>query len=305
MMMVTAFPIRTVSPTTTPSRFRSGQPAQRHPCGILFSVLSKDHHMNDDCNTAPAAAATTPTTSELNWISLTEDGGVRKAVLSRRQQQQVGGEGVPTDDGSQENYDNDHDALLLPLVDGSSVVISYQGRWVDAHWSTQDVVECWLLQQQGMTRNDPLYQAFQDFEIDESKLTNKTDGFLFTEDFVQHTLGVTSKMACKKLVMAARRLKTVREETRAGTVFDQNDYYVVTVAGASNKKKDNTKSKTLIQGMRIALATMSLGEVSNIQIRSDYAYGAEGYRRLTGEVMVPPFCTLEFRVNVKSIVTLS
>ena len=111
-------------------------------------------------------------------------------------------------------------------------------------------------------------------------------------------------MACKKLVMAARRLKAVREETIAGTVFDQKDHYTVTM-GESNKNSSSSSRKTLIRGMRIALATMVVGEVSKIRIRSDYAYGAEGYRRSTGEVMVPPFCTLEFQVHVKSILPLS
>ena len=123
------------------------------------------------CTTTTGATTATPsaTSEELKWISLTEDGGVRKAVL----QQQVGGGGLPD---SQENKNEDLSPRSLVVTTGSfsEVVMSYQGRWVDAHWSSHEVLECWLLQQQGMTRNDPLYQAFQDHDMDEAKLTNNT-----------------------------------------------------------------------------------------------------------------------------------
>jgi FKBP-type peptidyl-prolyl cis-trans isomerase len=315
-MTATAFRV------VTNIRHRPGhRPSQhRRPSwGKEFSVLPKDLDMlkEEDCTcTTSTAGATTlipnPESEEWTWISLTEDGGVRKAVL----QQQVGGDGLSDNQENKNQKNKNEDLSPRPLVvtPGSSafeVVISYQGRWVDAHWSTHDVLECWLLQQQGMTRNDPLYQAFQNHDMDEAKLTNNTTEqqddhpFLFTEAFVQNTLGVTSKMACKKLVMAARRLKAVRDETIAGTVFDQKDHYTVTIGESNNKNNSSSSSKTVIRGMRIALATMTVGEVSKIRIRSDYAYGAEGYRRSTGEVMVPPFCTLEFQVHVKSIRPLS
>jgi FKBP-type peptidyl-prolyl cis-trans isomerase len=316
-MTATAFRIM------TSIRFRPGHPPSPHrrpSCGKEFSVLPKDLDMlkEEDCTCSTTRTGTTtpatpnPESEELTWISLTEDGGVRKAAL----QQQVGGDGLPDSQENKSQKNKNEELSPRSQVTGlsfSEVVISYQGRWVDAHWSTHEVLECWLLQQQGMTRNDPLYQAFQDHDMDEAKLTNNTEQqahhpqhhpFLFTEAFVQNTLGVTSKMACKKLVMAARRLKAVREETIAGTVFDQKDHYTVTM-GESNTNKNNSSSKTVIRGMRIALATMTVGEVSKIRIRSDYAYGAEGYRRSTGEVMVPPFCTLEFQVHVKSILPLS
>jgi FKBP-type peptidyl-prolyl cis-trans isomerase len=303
-------------------KHRPGHPPSQHrrpSWDTEFSVLPKDLDMLKEedctCSTTTSPGATTPTpnpaaSEELTWISLTEDGGVRKAVLP----QQVGGDGL-SDNQENKNQKNKNEDLssrsLVTTASSSEVVISYQGRWVDAHWSTHEVLECWLLQQQGMSRNDPLYQAFQDHDMDEAKLTNNTvqqahHPFLFTEAFVQNTLGVTSKMACKKLVMAARRLKAVREETVAGTVFDQKDHYIVTIGESNNKNNSrSSSSKTLIRGMRIALATMTVGEVSKIRIRSDYAYGPEGYRRSTGEVMVPPFCTLEFQVHVKSILPLS
>jgi len=217
---------------------------------------------------------------DLVWVSLTEDGGVKKAILR------------PCQD---ENDDDDNEDRTLVIQQGFSGIISYQGRWIDIPWSTDEVIQCWLLQQQGISKDDPLVQAFQDYYIDELKLID-TEQF-FTETFVRQTLGVTSNLACKKLVMAARRLGKIRQETIGGTMFDENDHYPVSQGG----------SKKLIRGMDIALSTMmtrtatsTVGEIAKIRIRSDYGYGAEGYRRRDGQVMVPPYCTLEFHIEVKS-----
>jgi hypothetical protein len=157
---------------------------------------------------------------------------------------------------------------------------------VAAQWSTDEVILCWLTQQQGITKDDIRFQIFRDHDIDEAKLID-TEHF-FTESFVKATLGISSKIICKKLVMAARRLGMNRCETMAGTIFDRNDNFTV------------TQSSTLIRGMGIGLANMTVGEIARIQIRSDYAYGAEGYRRSTGQVVVPPFATLDFQVHLKS-----
>lgn len=202
--------------------------------------------------------------STTDWKQLTEDGGVQKIVL------EAGPEAEAV------------------LKEGSSIVISYEGKLLDANWSPAAVIQCWLAEQQGIDL-DSLTQVFHTHEIDESKLID-TENF-FTEAFVQETLGVTAKIACKKLIMAARRLGTTRQETVFGTIFDSKDEYEV-IVGPKGK---------VITGMKLCLATMTLGETARIRIRSDYAYGAEGYRKSTGEVVVPPFATLEFDVQVKSI----
>jgi hypothetical protein len=46
---------------------------------------------------------------------------------------------------------------------------------------------------------------------------------LLTDTFVQEQLGIKAKIACKKLVMAAKRLKTTREEFLICTEFDCNN----------------------------------------------------------------------------------
>jgi hypothetical protein len=46
---------------------------------------------------------------------------------------------------------------------------------------------------------------------------------LFTNTFEQEELGIKAKIACKKSVMAAQRLKATREGFLIGTEFDSNN----------------------------------------------------------------------------------
>ena len=87
--------------------------------------------------------------------------------------------------------------------------------------------------------------------------------------------------------MAAKRLATSRSST--GTVFDQRDAYTITWG----------KTK-LIPGMLRALEYGWQQSSWTVVCRSDYAYGAEGYRKPTGEVVVPPFATLQFEIALLS-----
>ena len=199
--------------------------------------------------------------SDADWIDLTSDGGVQKKLLS-------------SNDGPGDLLETD-----------STVTIQYTGTLVESNWTPQEVVSCWLSEQQGL---DDLKDAFLEHAIDEATLTNVDNNGKFTEAFVTDTLGVSQKIKCKKLVLAAKRLKTTRDEFPAGTEFDQNDNFTV-VVGPKGK---------VIAGMKLGIASMAVGESCELRIRSDYGYGSEGYRTSKGEVMVPPFATLHFQVTV-------
>ena len=188
-------------------------------------------------------------------IPITDDGGVQKEILFDGQ-----GEVYPT---------------------GSKITMSYSGSLGDANWSAEEVVSCWLKEQQGL---DQLSDGFVEQEIDEAKLTNLD---VFTEDFVSSNLGVTNKIQCKKLVMAAKRLANTRNEFTTGHVSDTNPEYSYEVG-----------SGKLIRGMELGVASMKPGEWAVISVRSDYGYGSEGYRKSNGDVMVPPFATLNFEVQL-------
>lgn len=213
---------------------------------------------------------------QASWLDLTADGGVRKKVLVEASSSSSPDQPNPEEGGSTE--------------DGSTItIISYMGKLANAHWSAEEVISCWLSEQQGLGDDDDVIASFRRYEIDESKLTDVEN--FFTESFVQDTLlGITaSKIACKKLVMAAKRLKTTRSEYPAGMEFDSNDRYEIKQGGGGGNRK-------IIRGMQIGIDSMRVREVAMVRIRSDYGYGSEGYRKRTGEVVVPPFATLEFEI---------
>jgi hypothetical protein len=194
-----------------------------------------------------------------DWLDLTDNtnGGVQRRILV---------------EGSGESYPS-----------GTSVVTGYTGTLASADWSVTEVLKCSLSEQQGL---DQLVDGFRQEQVDEAKLT---DLDVSAETFVQETLGVTAKTACKKLVLAAKRLATSRQEYPPGMEYDSNDNYEFTLG-----------SGKLIRGMELAgVASMKPGETAEIQMRSDYAYGPEGYRKRNGDVMVPPFATLSFQVQLK------
>jgi hypothetical protein len=178
-------------------------------------------------------------------------------------------------------FEGGGEPYLLPGAAGTELIISYAGSLGTADWSPEEVVSCWLKQQQGL---DHLQEAFLDNAIDEAKLTNPE---VFTEDFVTSELDVTAKIQSKKLVMAAKRLATTRQELPVGHVFDSNPEY-----------SHELGSNKLIKGMEIGLASMKSGEWALITVRSDYGYGSEGYRKADGDVVVPPFATLVFEIQL-------
>lgn len=164
--------------------------------------------------------------------------------------------------------------------DGGTVSIHYKGTIEELEWSTEEVIACWLSTLQGL---DDLAPAFRKHAVDSHKVMD------LNEDFVMKELGVDNKIRAKKLVMAAKRLKSNVLPT--GTVFDarlDEPYSFVVGQG------------TVIKGMDTAVRSMVVGESSKFTIRSDHAYGADGVRRSNGDVIVPPYSTLGFEITLLS-----
>ncbi|KAG7342614.1 FKBP-type peptidyl-prolyl cis-trans isomerase [Nitzschia inconspicua] len=183
-----------------------------------------------------------------------------------------------------------------PPPPNSQVTIEYVGILAslqnhEEFWTPQDVVECWLSQQQGLPETLP--QVFIKEHIDSDKLL---DVDFFTEEYIAQKLGVTNKIQCKKLVMAAKRLAKDRMDYQAtsSTVFDSSidRGRPYTFPLGQNKA---------IRAMDIAVASMTLGETCQIIARCDYAYGKEGLRSSKGDTRVPPFATLKFEITLLDI----
>lgn len=201
-----------------------------------------------------------------DWIELADQGAVRKKILNEGSGNEVPQSGV--------EVKIDYIGTLLGMDD----------------WTPNDVVECWLSSQQGL---DDVADGFIKNGIDGKKLlaNDDDDSFVLTEEFITNVLGVSNRIKCKKLIMAAKRLRGVHEEYPIGLEFD------------SNKERGEPYSFVLgkgkvVRGMDLGVASMKFGERSRIVCRADYAYGAEGYRKRNGDVMVPPFASLCFEVTL-------
>lgn len=204
-------------------------------------------------------------------------------ILNQGPQDDDEGEWISLADGVRKRVIEEGDGEVAQP--GSEVEVDYVGTlYGERDWSAQDVVDCWLKNQQGL---DHLADAFLQAEIDGSKLMD-TD--FFTEDFVANELGVSNKIQCKKLVMAAKRIGKQQEDFVVGTEFD------------SSKERGPFKftlgQGKAIQAYEIAVPTMKQGERAQIVCRSDYAYDRDGLRRSNGDVVVPPFATLCFDIDL-------
>ena len=217
-------------------------------------------------STATAAALRATTTSadddEAEWTDLTDDGAVRIRTIT------------PSPNG---------DDAPSPAT-GDQVSVDYVGTLAPRSWSAADVVAAWLPEQQGLDALAP--KLFVEFGIDGDKLTDEK---FFTEQFVTTALAVDNKIKCKKLCMAARNLN--KEPYAVGNEFDSSQMAGKPFAFALGKGK-------AIKAFELAIPTMKVGETVRILARSDMAYGKEGLRRPTGEVVVPPYATLQFDVTL-------
>lgn len=230
------------------------------------------------------------TENEIPWTNLVSDDDsapVRKTILDI----------AHTDDGSPQP--------------GTTATIKYVGRLVlasgdtsngnvndgvsIASWTTHDVLECWLKEQQGLY--ELLADAFQKHSVDGAALLDET---LFTEDYLLDELGLENKIKRKKTIMAAKRLRTTMGEFLDGAVFDESS------SSSSDDDNDGVykfvvgKGKT-IKAMELLVASMQVGERSKVVCRADYGYGSDGYRTSQGVVVIPPFCGLEFEVTLVSV----
>ena len=198
---------------------------------------------------------------EAEWTDLTDDGAVQIRTIAPS----------PKDDA------------LSPII-GDQVSVDYVGTLAPRSWSAQDVVAAWLPEQQGLDALAP--KLFVEFAIDGDKLTDEK---FFTEQFVTTALAVDNKIKCKKLCMAARNLN--KEPYAVGREFDSSEKLGKPFAFPLGKGK-------AIQAFELAIPTMRVGETVRILARSDMAYGKEGLRKATGEVVVPPYATLQFDVTL-------
>lgn len=163
----------------------------------------------------------------------------------------------------------------------STLEISYTGVLVgEAWWTAQDVTDCWISELQGM---DEYCSNVIANNLDGSQIL---DSELFTESFIEETLRIPSKVQRKKLEMAAKRLRKVRDDFEIGFEFDSRD------------KFSFCPKKRIIRGIRLGVESMKIGEEATLICRSDYGYGAEGLRRNNGEIIVPPFATLCFDISL-------
>ena len=173
---------------------------------------------------------------------------------------------------------------------GSTVEIDYVGVLGSSQesWEVDDVVECWLKNLQGLC--DVLAEPMREVSVDGSTLFDEEK---FTEAFVAEKLGVANKIQCKKTMMATKRLRSSSEEYLEGTQFDSSFERGKTYEFVLGQGK-------AIQAMDLLVSTMKVGEKAKVVCRSDFGYGSEGYRKKTGEVVVPPFATLCFEVTLVS-----
>lgn len=219
---------------------------------------------------------------------------VPAAVDRRTKPSSLGGRQVSTTLGVEGEWASLADGVKKRVIregegevaqEGSEVEVDYVGTLHgERDWAVDDVVECWLKNQQGL---DHLADAFIKAEIDGNKLM---DTNFFTEDFVMNELGVSNKIQCKKLVMAAKRIGKQQEDFAVGTEFDSSEergpFQFILGQGKA------------IKAYELAVSTMKQGEKAEIICRSDYAYGNEGFRKQNGDVVVPPFASLCFEIDL-------
>ena len=171
-------------------------------------------------------------------------------------------------------------------------------------WTTQDVLECWLKEQQGLY--ELLANSFQEHNITGSILLDET---IFTEQYVSElsNTAILSKIQCKRTIMAVKRLRNTNKEYQHGYIFDSSttnpnlqphQYYEFII---------NHPKKKPIQAISLLLSSSLIREddigntLFTIQCRSNYGYGSDGYRTNKGIIVVPPFATLQFDIKLLSV----
>lgn len=175
--------------------------------------------------------------------------------------------------------------------EGATVELEYTGTLLgEEDWSAVDVAECWLSQLQGL---DQLAPKFVENKIDGMKLLDES---FFTEEYCTESLGISNKIQAKKLVMASKRLIKQQDEHPAGREFDSSASRGKNYSFALGRGK-------AIKAVELAASSMRVGERALVVCRADYGYGSEGLRTAGGDVVVPPFATLRFELELVSATT--
>jgi hypothetical protein len=155
------------------------------------------------------------------------------------------------------------------------------------YWSSTEVVRCWLKEQQGFESDQELMDAFIENQIDSEFLCNPDK---FNEEFVSRF--VSNKIRCKKLVMSSRRLSkellpSVGSTECLDSSYQRGKPYTLTVG-----------SQKVIKAMDITVRSMKVNEICRMVTRCDYAYGKDGLRTSKGDIIVPPYATLQFDIQL-------
>jgi len=184
---------------------------------------------------------------EVEWTSLTDDGGVKMQVIS---------DGGVTE-GQIEN------------LRGKDVTVEYIGSIAARDWGVEDVIACWL-PDQGLPSLAP--ELFRAFGIDSKRLTNSTK---FSVKFIREGLGILKDAKQTTLFEAAQDLKRSEQTHMYGTIFDKNQFTFRPGKGQ------------VIRAFDLAITKMKIGQTVSLVARSDYAYGSKGLRVMGNVLVPP------------------
>lgn len=236
---------------------------------ILSSVvasLSSSHRQH-----VSGAAFSARTSNDIDveeWISLTDDGGVKIRTISPSSE-------VASPDGASE------EGLEFPDT-GKDVTVAYIGRISPRDWSVEDINACWL-PEQGLAPLTP--ELFEAFDIDGEKLM---DAKKMSKKFIVEGLGVRKEAKIDSFFRAAQDLAKSERTHSAGTVFDENKFTFRLGKGMS------------IRAFDLAIRNMTVGQTVSLVGRCDYAYGKRGLRA-AGKNLVPPYATVEYDLTLVEI----
>lgn len=222
------------------------------------------------------------------WISLLEeDDDAVKIRVIEDSDHPIAGETF--------SYINDEeDEDRLP---GTRVTVSYEGTIADLGWRlSQNIIDCWLEDQivDDDDEDDEVGLALR-FTANEVTSEILLDETVFTEEYVFEELCVPNRAQGEQLLEGARQLRKDYQEHPPGKVFDNAQVYTFTLG----------KSVRLPRGMEIAASSLKYfreGTKVELLCRSDFAYGKDGLCDIDGNVMVPPYATVLYRINVQRIV---
>lgn len=229
--------------------------------GAFTATISKQcNHCHCCASTSNLAMYSTKTDE---WTSLTEDGGVKMKVISPS---------PSTDDDTK------------PISGKDDVTVEYVGSIATRNWSTDEVISCWL-PDQNLDDMEFTKILFQEFAINGTKLCNEQK---FNAKFVKEGLGILKASKIHNILENVSELTKYDKSHPPGTVFDKNTFTFRLGKGM------------VINALDISIAEMKVGQTVTLVARSDYAYGAKGVKTM-GNVIVPPYATVSFDLTLVEI----